>query len=123
MAGESPDFVIGCVGGGSNYAGFCYPFMGDKLEGKLDATFIAAEVSDRHSFEHRKYPLAYQPQRITNDARRKLIAAIVIRRAGRQPDRPVDDMHDVRDRNRACRPESAFNCTRPLCARLLRPAT
>src|SRR5207302_2700674 len=34
MAGESPDFVIGCVGGGSNYAGFCYPFMADKLAGK-----------------------------------------------------------------------------------------
>jgi tryptophan synthase beta chain len=43
MAGEEPDFVIGCVGGGSNYGGFCYPYMGDKLEGKLDARFIAAE--------------------------------------------------------------------------------
>ena len=43
MAGESPDFIIGCVGGGSNYAGFCYPFMADKLAGKLDATFVATE--------------------------------------------------------------------------------
>jgi tryptophan synthase beta chain len=43
MAGESPDFVIGCVGGGSNYAGFSYPFMADKLSGKLDARFIACE--------------------------------------------------------------------------------
>jgi tryptophan synthase beta chain len=43
MAGESPDVIIGCVGGGSNYAGFCYPYMGDKLAGKLDATFIACE--------------------------------------------------------------------------------
>src|SRR5437667_281183 len=43
MAGEQPDVVIGCVGGGSNYAGFSYPFMGDKLAGKLDATFIATE--------------------------------------------------------------------------------
>src|SRR5437588_5295113 len=43
MTGEQPDFVIGCVGGGSNYAGFSYPFMGDKLAGKLDATFIATE--------------------------------------------------------------------------------
>ena len=41
MAGESPDFIIGCVGGGSNYAGFSYPFMADKLAGKLDATFVA----------------------------------------------------------------------------------
>jgi len=43
MAGEQPDFVIGCVGGGSNYGGFSYPFMADKLAGKLDATFIACE--------------------------------------------------------------------------------
>ncbi len=31
MAGERPDLVIGCVGGGSNYGGFSYPFMADKL--------------------------------------------------------------------------------------------
>src|SRR5829696_3192311 len=43
MAGESPDFIIGCVGGGSNYAGFSYPFMADKLAGQLDATFVATE--------------------------------------------------------------------------------
>src|SRR5712691_6904276 len=43
MTGEQPDVIIGCVGGGSNYAGFCYPYMGDKLAGKLDATFIACE--------------------------------------------------------------------------------
>jgi tryptophan synthase beta chain len=43
MTGEEPDFVIGCVGGGSNYAGFSYPFMADKIAGNLDATFIACE--------------------------------------------------------------------------------
>jgi tryptophan synthase beta chain len=43
LAGEDPDLIIGCVGGGSNYAGFSYPFMADKVAGKLDATFIAAE--------------------------------------------------------------------------------
>jgi tryptophan synthase beta chain len=43
MAGEQPDFVIGCVGGGSNYSGLSYPFMADKLAGKLDARFIATE--------------------------------------------------------------------------------
>jgi tryptophan synthase beta chain len=43
LAGERPDVLIGCVGGGSNYAGFCYPFMADKIAGTLDARFIAAE--------------------------------------------------------------------------------
>jgi tryptophan synthase beta chain len=43
MAGERPDVIIGCVGGGSNYAGFCYPFMGQKLRGEIDARFVATE--------------------------------------------------------------------------------
>ena len=43
MAGESPDVIIGCVGGGSNYGGFAYPFMGDKIKGTLDARFVATE--------------------------------------------------------------------------------
>jgi tryptophan synthase beta chain len=35
MAGEYPDVVIGCAGGGSNFAGFAYPFVWKNLtEGK-----------------------------------------------------------------------------------------
>ncbi len=34
MAGEYPDVVIGCHGGGSNYAGLAFPFLQDKLTGK-----------------------------------------------------------------------------------------
>lgn len=41
--GEKPDTLIGCVGGGSNFAGFTFPFIGQKLKGKLDAEFIAVE--------------------------------------------------------------------------------
>lgn len=33
-AGEYPDVIIGCVGGGSNFAGIVFPFMADKLSGK-----------------------------------------------------------------------------------------
>jgi tryptophan synthase beta chain len=43
MTGEEPDVVIACVGGGSNYAGLAYPFMGDRLEGKKQTRFLAAE--------------------------------------------------------------------------------
>ncbi|MEW6573878.1 MAG: TrpB-like pyridoxal phosphate-dependent enzyme [Bacillota bacterium] len=42
-AGEEPDVVIGCVGGGSNYAGFCFPFLQDRLTGKMKTRFIAVE--------------------------------------------------------------------------------
>jgi tryptophan synthase beta chain len=35
LAGDQPDILIGCVGGGSNFAGFAYPYVGDKLTGKM----------------------------------------------------------------------------------------
>ena len=41
--GEYPDVVIGCVGGGSNYAGLALPYMQDKLKKGKDIDFIAVE--------------------------------------------------------------------------------
>jgi tryptophan synthase beta chain len=43
LIGEYPDVVCGCIGGGSNYAGFCFPFMMDKLKGKTETEFVACE--------------------------------------------------------------------------------
>jgi tryptophan synthase beta chain len=43
MAGEEPDVVIGCVGGGSNYAGLAFPFMQARLAGEKRTRFVAAE--------------------------------------------------------------------------------
>ncbi|MGE5461037.1 MAG: TrpB-like pyridoxal phosphate-dependent enzyme, partial [Solirubrobacterales bacterium] len=44
LAGEVPDVVIGCVGGGSNYGGLAYPFMAGKLRGQTpDMRFLATE--------------------------------------------------------------------------------
>lgn len=43
MAGEAPDVVIGCVGGGSNFAGLTFPFVRLVREGKLRTRFLAAE--------------------------------------------------------------------------------
>jgi tryptophan synthase beta chain len=45
MAGEYPDAVIGCVGGGSNFAGLAYPFVQDKLSGERDIDVVAVEPS------------------------------------------------------------------------------
>ncbi len=39
-----PDVIIGCIGGGSNYAGFSFPFMMDKLKGKSNSDFVACEA-------------------------------------------------------------------------------
>ncbi|RJQ44535.1 MAG: TrpB-like pyridoxal phosphate-dependent enzyme [Gaiellales bacterium] len=43
MAGVYPDIVIGCIGGGSNYAGLAFPFMRDRLRGDKQVEFLAAE--------------------------------------------------------------------------------
>jgi len=45
IANEEPDVMIGCVGGGSNFAGFSYPFLKDKLDGNSDCKFIGVEPS------------------------------------------------------------------------------
>lgn len=41
--GEYPDMLVGCIGGGSNFAGFTFPFLMDKLKGKRDVRAIAVE--------------------------------------------------------------------------------
>lgn len=41
--GETPDLIIGCTGGGSNFAGLAFPFIREKLSGKINPTFRAVE--------------------------------------------------------------------------------
>ena len=43
LAGEQPDVIVGCVGGGSNFAGISYPFMAEKLRGNTNTRFLATE--------------------------------------------------------------------------------
>jgi tryptophan synthase beta chain len=43
MAGEAPDVVVGCVGGGSNFAGLAFPFVRDVLRNGTRTRFLAAE--------------------------------------------------------------------------------
>jgi tryptophan synthase beta chain len=43
LAGEYPDVVIGCVGGGSNFAGIAYPFLHENLKNGQDIRLLAVE--------------------------------------------------------------------------------
>lgn len=43
MAGEYPDIVIACFGGGSNFGGLAFPFMRHNFTGERNTRFIAAE--------------------------------------------------------------------------------
>jgi len=55
MYGIEPDIVIGCAGGGSNLGGLISPFMADKLDGKNNIRFIAAEPASCPTFTRGKY--------------------------------------------------------------------
>ena len=43
MAGDYPDIVIGCFGGGSNFSGIAFPFLRHNFTGDKNTRFIAAE--------------------------------------------------------------------------------
>ncbi len=52
---ETPDVMVGSVGGGSNFAGFTYPAIGQKLAGKMDTEFLAVEPSSVPSLTAGRY--------------------------------------------------------------------
>jgi tryptophan synthase beta chain len=54
MAGAYPDVIIGCVGGGSNFAGLAFPFMRDKIAGK-EIDFLACEPAACPTLTHGIY--------------------------------------------------------------------
>jgi tryptophan synthase beta chain len=59
MAGEYPDIVIGCVGGGSNFAGFSYPFVQRKLHDGKKTRIVAVEPTSCPSLTRGKYTFDY----------------------------------------------------------------
>ncbi len=52
---EQPDYLVGCVGGGSNFAGFTFPFIGEKKKKKTKTEFIAVEPTVVPSLTAGKY--------------------------------------------------------------------
>ena len=55
MANDQPDLVIGCTGGGSNFAGIAFPFIGESLRGGHKARVIAVEPSACPSLTKGRY--------------------------------------------------------------------
>ena len=43
LAGDTPDVIIGCTGGGSNFAGLTFPFLREKLAGRINPVIRAVE--------------------------------------------------------------------------------
>ncbi|HKI99818.1 MAG TPA: TrpB-like pyridoxal phosphate-dependent enzyme [bacterium] len=55
LAGEYPDVVIGCVGGGSNFGGFAIPFVRENLVGGKKARIVAVEPTASPSLTKGRY--------------------------------------------------------------------
>ena len=59
LAGEYPDVVIGCVGGGSNFSGLTFPFLREKLKGERQTRFLAVEPTATPSLTMGTYGFDY----------------------------------------------------------------
>ena len=55
MAGDYPDIIVGCTGGGSNFSGITFPFIGRKLRGEADVRIVAVEPSACPSLTKGRY--------------------------------------------------------------------
>ncbi|MDZ7840459.1 MAG: TrpB-like pyridoxal phosphate-dependent enzyme [Gammaproteobacteria bacterium] len=55
LADDYPDVVIGCTGGGSNFAGIAFPFIGRKLRGEQDVDVVAVEPGNCPTLTRGRY--------------------------------------------------------------------
>ncbi|MCK6426326.1 MAG: TrpB-like pyridoxal phosphate-dependent enzyme [Burkholderiaceae bacterium] len=55
MAGDDPDVIVGCTGGGSNFAGIAFPFLGLQLRGGRKRRIVAVEPAACPSLTRGKY--------------------------------------------------------------------
>ena len=55
MAGDYPDVIVACTGGGSNFAGIAFPFLGAKLRGGHDVRIVAVEPAACPSLTRGKF--------------------------------------------------------------------
>ncbi len=55
MAGDYPDVIVGCTGGGSNFAGIVFPFLGTQLRGGRKVRIVAVEPAACPSLTRGKY--------------------------------------------------------------------
>ena len=59
MADDWPDVIVGCTGGGSNFAGFAFPFIGQSLRGGESPRVVAVEPSSCPTLTRGQYAYDY----------------------------------------------------------------
>jgi tryptophan synthase beta chain len=57
--GETPDLLVGCTGGGSNFAGLSFPFLREKLAGRISPVIRAVEPAACPSLTRGTYAYDY----------------------------------------------------------------
>jgi tryptophan synthase beta chain len=55
QAGDTPDLIVGCTGGGSNFSGLIFPFLREKLAGRMNPVLRAVEPAACPSFTRGRY--------------------------------------------------------------------
>ena len=55
LAGDTPDVIVGCTGGGSNFGGLAFPFLREKLAGRMNPVIRAVEPAACPSFTRGVY--------------------------------------------------------------------
>jgi tryptophan synthase beta chain len=55
LAEETPDLIVGCTGGGSNFAGLVFPFLREKLAGRMTPRILAVEPAACPSLTRGRY--------------------------------------------------------------------
>ncbi len=55
QAGDTPTLIVGCTGGGSNFAGLSFPFLREKLAGRISPRILAAEPASCPSLTRGTY--------------------------------------------------------------------
>jgi len=59
LAGEYPDIVVGCVGGGSNFGGVAFPFVRENLTGGKNTRIVAVEPASCPTLTRGRYAYDY----------------------------------------------------------------
>ncbi len=59
LADDAPDVIVGCTGGGSNFAGLAFPFLGQELRGEKQYEVIAVEPANCPTLTKGQYAYDY----------------------------------------------------------------
>ena len=93
MADAYPDIVIGCAGGGSNFAGIAFPFLGEKIRNKRDVRIIAVEPAACPSMTRGTLRLRFRRHRPPDAAGQDAHAGLDLHSAGLPRRRPALSRH------------------------------